>query len=582
MSYSTTASNSVHSLSALDVFMRNNGIGTKPSLQPMQAIGSQTATATLSTPANDPVLPKVSDTNAERQAQVVPNVTYDFGKGAGLVTGVTVEHPQRASMGPTPLLSPPADTLAATIKPGDIDRESREILKYISEDFKMVTGEGPVVAYHIKTGCRLSKEGLKHYCAKNYGAILRAVAVKGGGIEWKRLPAGEIWWEWDDPERKVVLHIVMEPTSLPENEDDPDVLNLWHVLKREMAERNLLATRDDMVILWTHLLYLAGGDVAGVTRFFCWLAWLYQHPEDKLPTAFMFYSEHRRVGKNLMGRLITRVFGAPLVLADGDGSLLTSKFDDALLNKRIAIINEVRLAGKDRSNFEVFKNRVSAERVVVEPKGRPAREVRNTVHYILTTNHEDALPLTENEGRINLLRCLEPRKEDSYYETLVEWIDGPGAGVFANVLATWDFQGWNPHAPAPQTEAAVAMQHASRGHGINFLEARIASREGCFDRQIGRCQAIYNQLSGNAMYTKLVDGYGIKPETLPGMLKKLGCKQLFKPNASGKPSSNPNTKVWCWANPEFWDHQPVSAWNEYITNGIAPDGMPPFEDEDHE
>ncbi|MNR56331.1 hypothetical protein D3C85_1768810 [compost metagenome] len=79
-----------------------------------------------------------------------------------------------------------------------------------------------------------------------------------------------------------------------------------------------------------------------------------------------------------------------------------------------------------------------------------------------------------------------------------------------------------------------------------------------------------------------MDSYGIKPETLPGMLKKLGCKQLFKPNAGGKPSSNPNTKVWCWANPEFWDQQPVSVWNEYITNGIVPDGMPPFEDEDHE
>lgn len=479
-----------------------------------------------------------------------------------------------------------ADTALTAVPPGtklgDIDRESREILRYISEDLIMVTGEGPVVAYHIETGCRLTKEGLKHYCAKRWGTILQAVAARGGGLEWKRLPAGDIWWEWNDPDRRVVLHLVMEPTSLLEHEDNPDVFNLWHVLKREMAQRNLTATRDDMVILWVHLLYVAGGDVAGVVRFLCWLAWLYQHPEDKLPTAFMFYSEHRRVGKNLVGRLITRVFGAPLVLADGDGSLLTKNFDDALLNKRIAIINEVRLAGKERDRFEVFKNRVSAERVVVEPKGRPAREVRNTVHYILTTNHEDALPLTENEGRVNVLRCLEPRKEDAYYETLVEWIDGPGAGVFANVLANWDFQGWNPHAPAPQTAAAKDMQHASRGHGINFLEDRIASREGCFSLQIGRCQAVYNQLSGNAIYTKLVDSYGIKPETLPGMFKKLGCKQLFKPGANGKPSTNPNTKVWCWANPEWWDQQPVSVWNDYITSRVPPEDMPPFGDEDHE
>ena len=47
----------------------------------MQAIGSQTATVTLSTPANDPVLPKISDANAERLAmvrQVVPLEVIHF------------------------------------------------------------------------------------------------------------------------------------------------------------------------------------------------------------------------------------------------------------------------------------------------------------------------------------------------------------------------------------------------------------------------------------------------------------------------------------------------------------------------
>ncbi|VVO32090.1 primase-helicase family protein [Pseudomonas fluorescens] len=566
-----------------------SGTSKTPHSTPASAAASEALSVVTNvlTPSNDDAERAATQRKIGASLSVVPNRTIEFGKGESLV----IQPEARVEVEPT---NTSASTTPAMVKAGDIDPESREILRYISEDLIMVTGEGPVVAYHIETGCRLSKEGLKHYCAKRWGVVLRAVEVKKGVTGWKSFPAGEIWWEWNDPQRRVVLHLVMEPTSLLEHEDNPNTFNLWHVLKREMAERNLLATRDDMVILWVHLLYISGGDVAGVTRFLCWLAWLYQHPEDKLPTAFMFYSEYRRVGKNLVGRLITRVFGAPLVLADGDGGLLTSKFDDALLNKRIAIINEVRLAGKDRDRFEVFKNRVSAERVVVEPKGRPAREVRNTVHYILTTNHEDALPLTDNEGRINVLRCLEKRKDSDekgeplatdapgytwYYEKLTAWIDGPGAGVFANVLATWDFQGWNPHAPAPQTAAAKDMQHAARGHGINFMEDRMASREGGFSLQIGRCLGVYNEL--NTLHPMLVRDYGIKPETLPGMFKKLGCKQLFKPNASGKPSSNPNTKVWCWANPEWWDQQPVSVWNDYITSRIPPEGMPPFGD-DHE
>ncbi|MFJ4348896.1 primase-helicase family protein [Pseudomonas sp. NPDC089401] len=468
----------------------------------------------------------------------------------------------------------------SAFKVGDIDPESREILRYISEDFILVTGDGAVYAYYIKRGCRLTKEGMKHQCAKRHGTIEQVAKIDNGRVEWKSLPAGDIWWEWKGHERRVVMYLVMEPTAVSEGDDDPDVFNLWHIRKLEMVERTEGAVFGDMTILWNHLLYLADGDTGAVVRFLCWLAWLYQHPDDKIPTAWLFYSEHRRVGKNLIGRLLARVFGPSMVLTDGDGKLLTSKFDDALLDRRIAFLNEVRLAGKERANFEVFKNRVSAEKVVIEPKGRPAREVRNTVHYILTSNHEDALPLTENEGRINVMRCLAPRKPDAYYEELVAWIDGPGAGVFANVLATWGFKNWNPHAPAPETEAARDMQLAARGPGINFLQERAASRDGAFALQIGRCQSIYMELQ--KLYPDLVRDYGITPQTLPKMLKSLGFTQLFKAGKDGKPSGNPNTKVWCFCNHDWWDGQLASVWNDYLKTQTAPEGMPPHGGDSHE
>ena len=54
----------------------------KPAPQTVQAIGSRTATVTLSTPANDPAPPKMSDADAERLAtvrQVVPLKVIHFG-----------------------------------------------------------------------------------------------------------------------------------------------------------------------------------------------------------------------------------------------------------------------------------------------------------------------------------------------------------------------------------------------------------------------------------------------------------------------------------------------------------------------
>ncbi|NQD57439.1 hypothetical protein HP546_19060 [Pseudomonas sp. CM25] len=522
-------------------------------------------------------------TQAANEQSVVPGTVHKFGENpTSVAAGIEAQGKQASSTAPaaTVIKMVPKEGGRSTIKVGDIDPESREILRYISEDFILVTADGAVYAYYIKRGCRLTKEGMKHQIQSRHGTIEQVAKIDGEKIEWKSLPAGEIWWEWKGHERRVVMYLVMEPTALSESDDDRDVFNLWHIRKLEMAERTTAATFDDMSILWDHLLYLADGDAPTAVRFVSWLAWLYQHPDDKIPTAWLLYSENRRIGKNLVGRLLARVFGQSMVLTDGDGKLLTCKFDDALLDRRIAFLNEVRLVGKDRANFEVFKNRVSAERVVIEPKGRPAREVRNTVHYILTTNHDDALPLTGNEGRINVMRCLAPRKPDAYYEELVAWIDGPGAGVFANVLATWDFKGWDPHAPAQETEAARDMQLAARGHGVSFLEERAAAREGAFALQIGRCLGIYQQLQ--RLHPELMRDYSITPQTLPKILKALGFKQLFKPGTDGKPSSNPTTKVWCWTNHDWWDRQPAAVWNQYLEAGVPPDGMPPHGGNDHE
>ncbi len=565
--------NSVNEKFDIDAFEKEHGLAPPERKPPVLTIVTGRFLSALTQ------LHEALAANEPTQQSVVPNKVHEFGKGSLGTLGVTAHAPTPVQTAPV-IQMVPKDGGGSTIKVGDIDPESREILRYISEDFILVTADGAVHAYHIERGCRLSREGMRHQCAKRWGTIQQAAKVDGTNVDWKRLPAGDIWWDWNGQERRVVMYLVMEPTALSEGDDDPDVFNLWHIRKLEMAERSVAATFDDMSILWHHLLYLADGDVSTVVRFVSWLAWLYQHPDDKIPTAWLLYSECRRVGKNLIGRLLARVFGRSMVLTDGDGKLLTSKFDDALLDRRIAFLNEVRLIGKERANFEVFKNRVSAERVVIEPKGRPAREVRNTVHYILTSNHEDALPLTGNEGRINVMRCLAPRKPDAYYEELVAWIDGPGAGVFANVLATWDFKGWDPHAPAPETEAARDMQLAARGHGVSFLEERAAGREGPFTLQIGRCLQIYKQLQ--TLHPELVRDYSITPQTLPRMLKALGFKQLFKAGGDGKPSTNPNTKVWCWTNHDWWDRQPAAVWNQYLEAGVPPDGMPPYGGDDHE
>lgn len=343
-----------------------------------------------------------------------------------------------------------------------IDHESREILRYISEDFVMLGSGSKLVAYHIESGDELGKEGFKQYCAKHYGDVVWVLPPdKDGNKVEKRASAGDTWWEWNEPERRVVRRIVMEPTSKGEADDNPEVFNRWHILKHTMAERNPKATTEDIATLAQHLMYLSGDDAVGVTFFLCWLAQLYQTPEIKMPTAILLYSKYGRVGKNLLYRLLSKVFGRPLV-ANATGKQLQKNFDDAIEHVRILFINELARHEKV-DGYENFKSQISEEDVQFEGKGRASKRIRNITHYVVTTNHADALPLMEKDGRICVLQCLAERRSDQYYKELIDWIDGPGAGALAQILATWQFpKDWDPYAPVPQTAATRAMQKASR------------------------------------------------------------------------------------------------------------------------
>lgn len=585
-----STSASVSPLSALEEFMRINGIGAKPTPQPVQATISQTATAALSTPANDATHPAIDpdvvviDTptvsarnfytdwqaaagsadpaeakrvlgqsilDAKASAQAAGNVEL-VGKIDGMIA--TIEAAEQAAKPPTADVTPkvydsledmlnsgttvqfgdspthdvntlrmtdrsqqvidkpqPAEKAAAPKKAAKeptsgssaktkIDDESKEILRYISEDFVMLTRASSVVAYHVESGDELGKDGFKQYCDKHYGEIV-LIDEKDGQQTQTRAASGDIWWAWKDPMRRVVRRIVMEPTSKPESDDNPEVFNRWHVLKGTMAEPDYHATTDDIGILFRHLMYLSGGDAVGVMFFLNWLAQLYQTPEIKMPTAVLLYSKAGRVGKNLMQRLLTKVFGKPLV-GGCTGKQLQKNFDDAIEHKRLVFINEIARSEK-ADGYENFKSQVSEEFTQFEGKGRASKEIRNIAHYIVTTNHEDALPLMEGDGRIAVLRCLEPRKDDAYYDELVAWIDGPGAPALANVLATWRFPaGWKPHAPVPQTAAAKAMQAAARDE-LEVLLAELveAGAEPC-DKDIifvAELCAKLNTLYGNSL-----------------------------------------------------------------------------------
>ena len=452
-------------------------------------------------------------------------------------------------------LSAPSDKGEKTNPKITIDAESREILRYISEDFVLWTTPSAEVAYHKESGDKIGMEGFVTYCAKHYGHVLWT----DNSGKPQRTSSGTIWRSWDEPEKRVVKTIVMEPTSKPEHEGDPTAFNRWHILKKTMCEPNYQATQEDIAPLIEHLMFISDGDEVAVMYFLNWLATLYQFPGTKIPVAILMYSKLGGVGKNLIQRLISKVFGKPLV-AGVSGKRLQSNFMDAIEHKRIIFINELAKTEK-ADGYEDFKTQVSEEETQFEGKGRAAKEIRNIAHYIITTNNIDALPMMQGDRRIAVLMCEAKPRDASYYEKLVAWIDGPGAPALANVLRTWEFPvGWNSHAPAPQTEAARTMQKESRSNLAVTLEELIAEGMPPFDKDVGRYTQLACQLStlyGNS----LLRGTSLNNRALPIALTAAGAV-LINPKAT-----TAKYKIWCWRNVELHSRNGPTEWDKHLETG---------------
>lgn len=447
-----------------------------------------------------------------------------------------------------------------------IDLESRDLLRYISEDFVLFVTGGRTVAYHIESGDELNKEGFKHYCAKHYGDVFLVSLDENGNAISTRTDAGPIWWEWNDPWRRVVRRFVMVPTEVSEEDwSEPQVYNRWYFLKTTMAEPNPAATTADIAPFLNHLMYISDGDEVVVMYFMNWLANLYQFPGTKLPSAILMYSRVGRIGKSMIYKLLKQVFGPPLC-ATADGSIINSKFMDAMEHKRIVFLNEMSRSDK-LDSYERFKSLISEEETTFEGKGRAAKGIDNVAHYIITTNHEDALPLMEGDGRIAIFRCLADRKDNAYYKAMHDWFEGPGPAALAQCLATWKFPAdWDAHAPVPQTAAAKALQHAARPAAVSLVQDLIDDSAPPFDKDIGQSRSMLEQMT--TLYGASMGG--VNERSLGKALSTLDCIRLGN-------RKNQAYGAWCWRNHDFWAAQDAAVWRAYLLQGVVPKGMPATE-----
>ena len=96
------------------------------------------------------------------------------------------------------------------------------------------------------------------------------------------------------------------------------------------------------------------------------------------------------VMQNLLGRNATVI----------NTSMVERPFNDWAVGSRLIGIEEIRISGTNKWRvLDQLKPMISNDTIAVEPKGAARYHAPNFASYLMTTNHQDAVPISDNDRR---------------------------------------------------------------------------------------------------------------------------------------------------------------------------------------
>jgi len=197
-------------------------------------------------------------------------------------------------------------------------------------------------------------------------------------------------------------------------------------------------------------------------RLMDWLAWCYQHPEQKITWAPILYSRAHGVGKTTVFNCLGECIGN-LYVSEPTQAELEDKFNDWCYGKLLVKIEELRSG--DRFNVaEKLKPVVANPTVSVRRMHETGFRVRNTANVCASTNHMQALPIDPSDRRYMLIQCVEAgrAKREKHMRDFHRWLGEVGYGGIAAWLAERDVSKFVPTSEAPVTKLKQVVAEASK------------------------------------------------------------------------------------------------------------------------
>ena len=199
-----------------------------------------------------------------------------------------------------------------------------------------------------------------------------------------------------------------------------------------------------------------------------WFAWIVQNPGHKVRWAVVIQGA-QGCGKTFFFEAMRRLLGEGHAATVGPESL-SGQWNEWAMGKQLIALEEVRVAGRNRHEImNKLKPLVTNDVVGINARFKDSRDVHNVTNYIIFTNHHDALPLSEDDRRYFVLKCIQQTKAQvkalseggKYFERLFGMLDTHICGL-RHYFETWRISdGFNPDGEAPMTRFSEELaRHA--------------------------------------------------------------------------------------------------------------------------
>jgi len=244
---------------------------------------------------------------------------------------------------------------------------------------------------------------------------------------------------------------------------DPDgklAFNSWRPFDRSLQVADPQAAGVGLFL--DHIAFLFGADAP---RFLDWLAHIEQRPDVLPHTSWLHIARHFGMGRNWLASVLTRVWAGAVAANLDLVGMFKSSFNDQLSRKVLAVVDEIREGGRDSQweHSEKLKSTITEEVRRINPKYGIVSMEFNACRWLLFSNHLSAIPLENGDRRIEVVATEAQPKDSAYYTRLYRAVESREfVAAVATMLAQRDISGFNPGAPAHNTEAKQAATKASQ------------------------------------------------------------------------------------------------------------------------